>query len=135
LIHKIEPEVSGELGQRTVMDTSTHPPVISNLHFVVTGWLGDDLVECFPILLVSDQLKVALESGFSGIDAFDKCEVTESDQLRLMQPDIVLPPFHWIKIGRNPEADFFINEDEVLCVSEKAFELLSKFKIQNAIVS
>jgi hypothetical protein len=41
----LEPEVSGEIGERTVIDSSVHPPIVSYLHFVFMGWLGDDLIE------------------------------------------------------------------------------------------
>ncbi|MEM6568382.1 MAG: hypothetical protein AAF957_08220 [Planctomycetota bacterium] len=43
--HTLEPEVAGDLGPRTVADTSTHPPAVSRLHYEFAGWLADSLLE------------------------------------------------------------------------------------------
>jgi hypothetical protein len=40
----VEPEVAGGLGERTVMDRSTHPPVVKRLHYQLEGWLGDAIL-------------------------------------------------------------------------------------------
>ena len=48
----IEPEVAGGLGDHTVMDRSVHPPIVSKLHYQMEGWLGDALLESFPVFIV-----------------------------------------------------------------------------------
>ena len=77
----LEPEVSGEIGDSTVIDTSVHPPIVSYLHFVFMGWLGDDLIECFPVYLVSEHLAGALSAAnFTGIRIND-FEIGISDEM------------------------------------------------------
>jgi len=43
----IEPEVACGLGEKTQMDSSVHPPIVSKLHFVFEDWLGDDIIKPF----------------------------------------------------------------------------------------
>lgn len=49
----VEPEVAGELGPGSVVDSSVHPPVVSRLEYVFTDWLGDCIVETFPCYIVT----------------------------------------------------------------------------------
>ena len=55
----VSPEVAGELGDGTVMDTAVHPPWVSRLHHRFQGWLGDDLLECFPCFLTTARIEHA----------------------------------------------------------------------------
>src|SRR3954454_10828086 len=52
----LEPEVAGQLGDTTMLDTSVHPPVIQRLEYRFDGWLGDDLLESFPCFVVTERL-------------------------------------------------------------------------------
>src|SRR5688572_5915033 len=104
----IEPEVSGQLGETTVIDTTSHPPIVKYLHFVFHGWLGDDLLECFPIFLITERLKLKLhESGLTGFQVKD-CEIEASDEFILLQPSIELPNFYWLEVTGNSSDDFSI---------------------------
>ncbi len=63
----LDPEVAGELGRDTIMDTSVHPPTVSNLQYELDTWLGDDVIQSFPCYLVTNRLKRKLESSsFTG---------------------------------------------------------------------
>ncbi|CDX39985.1 hypothetical protein MPLSOD_40275 [Mesorhizobium sp. SOD10] len=54
----LEPEVSGGLGDDTVMDTGVHPPpVVARLHYEFDGWLGDVIVTSFPAISSSRTLR------------------------------------------------------------------------------
>ncbi len=57
----IEPEVSGELGEGTLMDTTVHPPKVEKLNYEFSSWLGDDLIESFPCYIVSERLAERLK--------------------------------------------------------------------------
>lgn len=128
----IEPEVSGQLGDNTNMDVSIHPPKVERLHFVFYGWLGDDLLECFPIFLITEKLKNELVvSDLSGYEIKD-CEIEESDEFKLLQ-NIKLPNFFWLSITGNENDDFSITSKK-LKVSDKAFLVLSKYNLQNALI-
>ena len=57
--YMIEPEVAGEIGENTIYDNydeiinQKKKPIISHLHYIFDGWLGDELLEvtpCFPQL-------------------------------------------------------------------------------------
>ena len=57
---RLQPEVPGGFGERSVLDTSVHPPTVHRLHFEFMGWDGDDLVTSFPCFLVSERLGKAM---------------------------------------------------------------------------
>lgn len=128
----IEPEVSGQLGENTIIDSSIHPPKVELLHFVFYGWLGDDLIECFPVFLISDNLKNGLSAtSLTGLE-IRECEIEESDEFKLLQ-NVTIPQFHWFYITGNESDDFCIS-DKRLKVSDKAFLVLNQYKLQNALV-
>src|SRR5438132_865896 len=94
----IEPEVSGELGEKTILDRATHPPIVKYLHFVLYGWLGDDLIETFPVFLVTEKLKSKLnETSLTGY-RITNCEIEVSDEFKLLQLNTILPSFYWFKV-------------------------------------
>jgi hypothetical protein len=63
--YAIEPEVAGELGEGTVMDTSVHPPRVSAVEYVITDWLGDDIIESYPDLTGQDRPRLACTHAFA----------------------------------------------------------------------
>ena len=46
----LKPEVAGELGEASIVDTSHWPPIVENLEYHFQGWLGDVLLASFPCL-------------------------------------------------------------------------------------
>ena len=131
----IEPEVSGELGSLTEMDTSIHPPVVSRLEYRVCGWLGDALLECFPCFIGT----VALIDDLVALNCngFDVAEmlVTESEELRELQPNLDLPEFRWIQVtGTACRNDFGLDISHQLVVSERVLSALKRHGFANAIV-
>jgi hypothetical protein len=74
--YSLMPEVAGELGEQSVLDTTKHPPVVDRLHYEFAGWDGDDIVTSFPVTIVTDALANAiLEHGLTGAK-FDDVIVT-----------------------------------------------------------
>jgi len=131
----LSPEVAGELGEGTTMDSSVHPPRVSRFHHRFEGWLGDDLLEAFPCFLVSSALAKTLEEarlvGFS----LDAVEVSVSPEFQELFPERSLPEFRWLKItGGDRNADFWLTPDFRLEVSSRALEVLKKFKIAHAVI-
>ena len=121
---QLEPEVSGELGKKTIMDNSTHPPKIENLEFLFKGWLGDCLIECFPVFLITEKVVQKLTdnkvSGFS----LKKAEIRKDHPFDEIHPNLILPKFVWIDInGTAKKSDFGI-ENNSLIVSRKVLEIL-----------
>lgn len=129
----LEPEVAGELGENTILDTSVHPPIVSYFHHRFEGWLGDDLLEVFPCFLVTSALAKALEeAGLVGF-SLDDVEVSVSLEFEFMYPGRVLPEFRWLKItSKDREADFYLRPDHHLEVSSRALDILRRFNLAYA---
>lgn len=129
----IEPEVSGGFGDKTVVDTSVHPPRVSKLHYQFDGWLGDDLLETYPCHIVSESLAKEIESAELTGYMFDDVEISKSEQFEDLYPGKELPKFYWLKVsGIAGKDDFGISEDYRLTISEKALEALNKRKVVEA---
>lgn len=122
----VEPEVAGELGEKTIMDTSIHPPIIEKLNYQFDGWLGDVLIESFPCFIITlDAGKKLQEARLSGLK-FDSVEVTKSDQFEDMYPGRELPDFVWLKPqGTAGIDDVAVGSDKRLVLSKRALDLLS----------
>ena len=121
----VEPEVAGGLGSNTVMDSSTHPPVVSKLHYQFDGWLGDQIVESFPVYLVTENLARRIVGLKLVGSEFAEAEMTVSPQFKELHPDRTLPKFVWLKVkGTAGRDDFGIAPDGRLVVSETALNLL-----------
>jgi hypothetical protein len=89
----IEPEVAGGLGPHTEMDRSVHPPIVTKLHYVFDGWLGDEILETFPCHIVTRRLADRLSAAnMSGV-AFSSVEVSVSEEFEDVHPDVSLPEF------------------------------------------
>ena len=120
-------DVPGGLGPETVIDTSTHPPQVSSLHFIFSGRPGDQLVECFPCFLVTKYLARAFEnSHLTGFELGD-AKIERDEQSEELDPDLKLPDYFWLKVvGKLDQDDFSITEDYNLCVSQRALDLINK---------
>ncbi len=135
IFYDLEPEVSGHLGKKTIMDTTKHPPVVSKLHFVIDGWMGDDIIECFPVFLITSKLYEELQKyEVTGYELKD-VEIEKSDEFNTLFPNFVLPVFKWINISGKKGADFAINEKHKLRVSSKALKLLKKHSLLHCIIA
>lgn len=129
----IEPEVAGGLGEKTQINDSYFPPLIEKLHYEFDGWLENDILESFPSYIVTESLKIGIEKDMLTGILFDDVLISKSDTFSELYPNKNLPTFFWAKI--NGEAfvdDFFITEKNGLAISERAYSLLKKFKIDQA---
>lgn len=133
MYYYIEPEVSGGLGEKSIIDSSTHPPKVEKLHYRFEGWLGDDLLESFPCYVVSDTLKrKILNENLGGIE-FRDVYTSKSDQFNELYPDKNLPDFHWLYVtGEAGISDFGIANDFRLVISNEALKILKQGQIDNA---
>ena len=126
---KLEPEVAAELGDHSELDTSEHPPVVSRLHLRFTGWLGDDLIECFPCFVVTDALGRALDEAKLSGYRLASLEVTRGDEMAELQPEIELPEFKWLVLENAPGADLRTDAQHNLVVTERAMKVLRRFRL------
>lgn len=142
----IEPEVAGEIGENTVYDNyneiinKKEKPIISHLHFIFDGWLGDELLEVTPCFLVSENLKKSIEQNkFSGCE-FEEIEISFSDEFFELYPNRVVPTFYRLipqktviiennNFVRQDMDDFMISQKSYLIISDKVKHLLNDMNI------
>jgi hypothetical protein len=128
----LDPEVPGELGSKTKLDTSTHPPRVSALNYELNNWLGDDLFQSFPCFVVTNRLRQKLESHKATGIKFAELELTLSDNFRELHPNTKAPECSWLKVvGKAGEDDFGLSSDFRLVVSESALSVLKTFQLEN----
>lgn len=132
----LNPEVAGGWGPNTQADRTTHPPVVTHLHYEFQRWLGDDLLTTFPEFIVTERLATALErSSLSGFD-LDDVEVSPGDTWEQLHDNRPVPRCRWLKVnGRAGATDFGLTELAHLVVSERALELLRGFSLKACEVS
>jgi hypothetical protein len=134
--YHVEPEVAGSLGDRTVMDTGSWPPKVSQLEYQFEGWLGDELLETLPCFICTCTLADALSAGkFSGV-SFKSAVISKSENFLELYPDKILPDFYWLQVnGVAGVDDFGMTENNGLVVSETAMTILKNFNINYADIS
>ena len=131
----VEPEVAGVLGNGTVMDRSSYPPVVQKLHYQLEGWLGDVLLESFPAFILTEAVqKILIGNKVTGA-SFDTVEVTLTDQFRELNIDLVPPKFVWLKPeGEAGRDDIAVAADGRLVVSQRVLDMLSDLGVSHALV-
>ncbi len=122
---QLEPEIAGELGEGTVMDTSVHPQIVSMLVYEFSGWLGDCLLESFPAFIITQEAAgEPSEWGATGA-VFDEVKIVLGDVFQELYPDRSLPSFFWLKpTGTAGKDDFGLSEGHELVVSDGALDIL-----------
>lgn len=132
----LEPEVAGGLGERTVMDTASHPPKVEHLHYELEGWLGDDLLESFPAYVVTrtmgDRLVNAELDGFT----LRHVEISRSSTFEELYPSRDLPAFTWLDVsGVAGESDVGVDPKARLVVSGRAMVVLRGASLDNCLIT
>ena len=124
----LEPEVAGGFGKNTIMDTNVHPPIVSKLNYEFDGWLGDELLEAFPIYIATSHLADLIsQKALTGFTIGD-VEVSRSGEFQDLYPNRELPNFVWLQIGGQVgKDDFGITEEHKLVVSQTALDLIQPF--------
>lgn len=125
----LQPEVAGGLREQTTMDASVHPPVVTQLHYEVLDWLGDDLLESFPCFLISPEAAAALTAAGMRSFALADALITLEPQMEDLYDHRVLT-FRWLQPTGQPGVDdIALDERAHLIVSENAWNVLSTFSI------
>ena len=101
---------------------------MTRLHYVLEGWLGDDLLEAFPAFVVTAEAGRRLtEAQLSGFELAD-VEVERSPDVAL-----VLPEFRWLRVtGTAHRDDVGTDADGVLVLSQRALEVLRAGSLAHA---
>ena len=122
---RLEPEVAGELGEGTIMDVSVHPPLVTAVHYELSDWLGDHLLESYPVYLISEQLAASLDrAGFRRYELRDARVTLSLEAQELLDP-ASLPTFRWFVVTGAPgHDDIGVTSNARLVVSERALEVM-----------
>jgi len=123
---ELQPEVAGGIGSRTQLDRSCHPPLVSHLHCRFDGWLGEELIEEFPVFLATARVaETFTRQNLTGF-AVGNVEVEQSQLFHDVHPHTWLPPFVGPKVtGRPGVDDFGLSARYRLVVSERALSLMT----------
>jgi hypothetical protein len=128
----IEPLVAGELGDGTDLDPSTHPPRVSSVEYVLDAPVEEDLIESFPVFLVSEELERRIqEAGLRGISLED-ARVVPSPEYIEIYGDAPHKQYRWMKLDQAEDPDAWLGEDLRLNVTDRMMEMLQSLNISNA---
>lgn len=129
----LAPEVAGELGPDTVMDTSVHPPAVTRLQYEIEDWLGDEILESTPCFIVTERLAGLIQdAGLGGYRLADADVVLGEDAEELAGGPIDLPEFRWLQLtGKAGSDDFGASADGSLVVSQRALDVLRQGTLNN----
>lgn len=147
-LYMLEPEVAGELGENTIYDNYDDvryrgaKPEISKLHFIFSGWLGDDIIESTPCFIVTEQLKTEIEKSMLRGYEFQDVEISLSDEFIEIYPDRDIPQFKRLipkgSVVVEGETystwsgeDFNFSDKSYLVVSQRALNILKEFNMDN----
>lgn len=131
----LRPEVAGGIGAGSVVDVDVHPPVVSRLHYEFADWMGDVLVETFPVFVIVRSVGETLEgAGLTGatLAPVEVSVTPEGREMMELSGGGELPDFAWLKIhGKAGSDDFGQLADATLVVSHRALEILRAAGIEN----
>lgn len=98
---KVEPEVIVGMGEHTVIDNSIYPPKVQNLHINLEDWMGDNLMENFPVYIITERLKKGLQAtDFKGFKINNLELTTDEYFFEHYQLKKEIPKFYWLLAKR-----------------------------------
>ena len=134
--YNLKCEVPGSLGPQTIFDKQVVPWVVRDLQVVFDGWLGAEILAVSSCLLVTESLRNFLSFHYTGIIKYEHFLLQESENLRILQPDVKLPKFTRMIVGVNSFNDDFAMTRynglyNQLIISERAKDALFEFNLGN----
>ena len=122
--YSIDPQVAGELGDGTVLDSTVHPPSVSQVEFILDYPETDDIVQSFPVYLVTSQLAARIEQAeMVGIVLADAI-VRPSEEYVAAFGDAPHRSYRWLQPVIVDAADAWIDSSLQLCVSDRMMSVL-----------
>ena len=121
----LEPHVAGQLGAGTALDATVHPPVVRSVEYVLDAPTSQDILESFPVYLVSNdiaaQLARASLRGFVLRDA----RITVSREYLDEFGNAQHKDYQWLYPTPDLAADCWIDDQLRLCVSGAMMDVLA----------
>lgn len=132
---RLDPQVAGELGDGTVLDSSTHPPMVSQVDYVLDQPDADDFIQSFPVFLVAVELGSRLEqAGLTGFNLLDLA-VRPSDNYLAVYGDVPHPQYLWMQVTGAPEqADCWLDTSFQICVSDRMMTIIEAAALSDCLV-
>lgn len=124
----LDPEVPGELGERTELEVAPDGSRVLRLHYEFrAGCQGDDLATSHPVFIISERVGLILQR--EGLSGFRLAEMEQSvdDEVRKLRPGFELPTFRWLQLTGTPGQDDFGVNNGYLIVSERALSVLQRY--------
>lgn len=119
------------MGEHTVIDNSIYPPKIQKLHINVEDWMGDNIMEKFPVYIITERLKKGLQTtDFKGFKINNLELTTDEYFFEHYQLKKEIPKFYWLLvIGKKNKDDLYIDDQNILNISEKLFLFLKRYNL------
>lgn len=130
-------DVPGEMGDNTIVDNRFTPIKVYHLEMVFDRF-PDDIFKTSPVYVVSNNLyDIIIDQKLSGINNPRLISYNFNVQYNLLQRDGKKPTqnYYMVDISENESDDFSlirVNNVKRLSVSERGYNLLKSFKIENA---
>ena len=134
-LYLLEPEVAGEFGEKTLISNfeavrrNGQRPIVTHLHYHLTGWLGDELLECTPCFIISEDLAADIKKSDINGYTLESVVVTTSDDFKEVYPNREIPNF----IRLIPNGTIEITDDGYknwsgndICISDKSYLVVSE---------
>src|SRR5215211_250252 len=135
MAYVLEPLVAGELGDETDLDTRTHPPLVHSVEFVLDLPTDEDLIESFPVFLVSEELASALTAaGFRGFQLSD-AQVRPSHEYLANHGEVPHKRYRWLRLMPSRPSDCWLDAQYRLCVSDQMYFVIARHRIDGCDVT
>ena len=126
----MEPHVAGELGEATELDPSAHPPIVTAVEYVLDAPGSDDLIESFPVFLVSATLAERLDTAGLGGFVLEDASVRPSAEYLAIHGDVPHGEYRWLRLqDRGSTADAWLDDGQRLCVSDRTMDVLRPYRL------
>lgn len=130
----VEPLVAGQLGSGSVLDPSCHPPAVSEVEYLLDAPTSEDLIESFPVFLVSEQMAARLKAtDMSGFE-FAQASVVPSREYAEVYGEVPHKGYLWLRPVPAADPDCWVDDQHRLNVSERMLGVLRAGDIANALV-
>lgn len=129
--YHVEPEVAGQLGQRTEF-LSTFPTTVGKMEYLFDRWPADEFVQAHPCFAVSQRIKEKIEQARLTGYQFQPILVGMTDYFEGEHKDI--PAFfRLIPTGIPFNDDFGLNSEHQLIASQNAKVLLDGMNLSECV--
>lgn len=118
--------VFGQMGAKTEMDSSAHPPVVRKLHCMLDMVPTSDIWRVFPCIIVSAEFANKLHEACTGFELRKMAIFEPGDAFRHFHGEAArLPELHWCHIvGRAYTDDLGFADGSKLIISDKVKRLI-----------